>query len=94
MDEMTQQNAALVEQAAAAAESMEEQAIALGQAVSVFKLVGNTQIKTSIAPVKQTLSKSNVKAHPKVLTSDVAATKQIKTKSKPTSDDADAWEEF
>ena len=94
MDEMTQQNAALVEQAAAAAESMEEQAFALGQAVSVFKLVGNTQIKTSIAPVKQTLSKSNVKAHPKVLTSDVAATKQIKTKSKPTSDDADAWEEF
>ncbi|MCH8620589.1 methyl-accepting chemotaxis protein [Undibacterium sp. TS12] len=38
MDEMTQQNAALVEQAAAAAESMEEQAVALTQAVSVFHL--------------------------------------------------------
>ena len=38
MDEMTQQNAALVEQAAAAAESMEEQAVALAHAVSVFKL--------------------------------------------------------
>ncbi|MFZ6771088.1 methyl-accepting chemotaxis protein [Undibacterium sp. SXout7W] len=37
MDEMTQQNAALVEQAAAAAESMEEQALTLAQAVSVFK---------------------------------------------------------
>ncbi|MFZ6820197.1 methyl-accepting chemotaxis protein [Undibacterium sp. Ji22W] len=38
IDEMTQQNAALVEQAAAAAESMQEQAQALSQAVSVFKL--------------------------------------------------------
>jgi methyl-accepting chemotaxis protein len=38
MDRMTQQNAALVEQAAAAAESMEEQSRALAQAVSVFKL--------------------------------------------------------
>ncbi|HXA46144.1 MAG TPA: methyl-accepting chemotaxis protein [Burkholderiaceae bacterium] len=40
MDEMTQQNAALVEQAAAAAESMQEQAALLAQAVSVFKLGG------------------------------------------------------
>ena len=40
MDEMTQQNAALVEQAAAAAESMQEQAVQLAQAVSVFKLEG------------------------------------------------------
>ena len=38
MDEMTQQNAALVEQAAAAAESLEEQAIALANAVAKFKL--------------------------------------------------------
>jgi methyl-accepting chemotaxis protein len=38
MDEMTQQNAGLVEQAAAAAESMREQSNALAQAVSVFKL--------------------------------------------------------
>ena len=38
MDEMTQQNAALVEQAAAAAQSMQDQAAALSQAVSVFTL--------------------------------------------------------
>jgi len=38
MDEVTQQNAALVEEAAAAAESLEEQAVALGAAVSQFKL--------------------------------------------------------
>ncbi|MFL9878148.1 methyl-accepting chemotaxis protein [Herbaspirillum rhizosphaerae] len=40
MDEITQQNAALVEQAAAAAESLQEQAGLLTQAVSVFKLSG------------------------------------------------------
>ncbi len=38
MDSMTQQNAALVEQAAAAAESMQDQAQKLAQAVSIFKL--------------------------------------------------------
>lgn len=38
MDEMTQQNAALVEQAAAAAESLEEQAQNLLSSVNIFKL--------------------------------------------------------
>ena len=40
MDEVTQQNAALVEQAAAAAESLEEQAQVLAQAVGVFRVDG------------------------------------------------------
>jgi methyl-accepting chemotaxis protein len=38
LDQMTQQNAALVEQSAAAAQSMREQASQLAQAVSVFKV--------------------------------------------------------
>ena len=38
IDRMTQQNAALVEQAAAAAQSMQDQTHALNQAVAVFKL--------------------------------------------------------
>jgi methyl-accepting chemotaxis protein len=37
MDQVTQQNAALVEEAAAAAEAMQEQAAQLAQAVSVFR---------------------------------------------------------
>lgn len=41
MDEATQQNAALVEEAATAARSMEDQATSLVQAVDVFKLDGN-----------------------------------------------------
>ncbi|GGC71534.1 methyl-accepting chemotaxis protein [Undibacterium terreum] len=57
MDEMTQQNAALVEQAAAAAESMQEQAAALAQAVSVFKLNNYTALRTShVNPVIQAVS--------------------------------------
>ncbi|NEX60767.1 methyl-accepting chemotaxis protein [Noviherbaspirillum galbum] len=42
MDDMTQQNAALVEQAAAAAQSMQDQAGTLGRAVAVFKVEGRT----------------------------------------------------
>jgi len=40
MDEVTQQNAALVEQAAAAAESLVDQAMGLMDTVSAFKLSG------------------------------------------------------
>jgi hypothetical protein len=42
MDDMTQQNAALVEEAAAAAQSMQQQAERLVQAVSVFHLASGT----------------------------------------------------
>ncbi|MDP3211745.1 methyl-accepting chemotaxis protein [Methylotenera sp.] len=42
MDEVTQQNAALVEEAAAAAESLVDQANTLSDVVSVFKLDGET----------------------------------------------------
>ena len=38
MDQMTQQNSALVEEASAAAESLQEQAVQLGTALAVFKL--------------------------------------------------------
>ncbi len=38
MDQVTQQNAALVEEAAAAAQSMQEQAEALVRSVSLFKV--------------------------------------------------------
>jgi methyl-accepting chemotaxis protein len=38
MDAVTQQNAALVEQAAAAAASMQDQAAALSQVVGVFRI--------------------------------------------------------
>ena len=46
MDDMTQQNAALVEQAAAAAESLHEQTVNLARAVSIFKIEGVAPLDT------------------------------------------------
>ena len=46
MDQMTQQNSALVEEASAAAESLQEQAVQLGTALAVFKLA-----QGSLAPI-------------------------------------------
>jgi methyl-accepting chemotaxis protein len=48
MDQVTQQNASLVEEAAAAAESMQDQARALTQVVSLFKLGGGQAATTSV----------------------------------------------
>lgn len=42
MDQSTQQNAALVEQAAAAAASMREQSVQLARAVGVFRMGAGT----------------------------------------------------
>lgn len=51
MDTMTQQNAALVEQAAAAAESMHGQALRLAQAVAVFKIASIDSSLQQVRPI-------------------------------------------
>ena len=43
MDQVTQQNAAMVEEASAAAGSLEEQSLALTGAISAFRLEGRAQ---------------------------------------------------
>jgi methyl-accepting chemotaxis protein len=55
MDDTTQQNAALVEQAAAAAQSMQDQAAELAQMVDMFKLEdkGFAAATARPAPVKR-----------------------------------------
>jgi len=58
MDEVTQQNAALVEEAAAAAESLEEQASNLTQAVSVFRVSTAGNVEGAQSLQKPTLSAS------------------------------------
>ncbi|WP_307729088.1 methyl-accepting chemotaxis protein [Massilia sp. IC2-476] len=50
MDQVTQQNASLVEEAAAAAESLQDQAGKLSQLVSVFKLDAQAQARNVTAP--------------------------------------------
>ncbi len=52
MDGMTQQNAALVEQAAAAAQSLQDQAAELTHVVSIFKLVEGEEKPAAYAPPK------------------------------------------
>ena len=54
MDDVTQQNAALVEQAAAAAQSLEEQAIRLKDAVSLFKVDAATKQSAPRLPAPDT----------------------------------------
>ncbi len=78
MDEVTQQNAALVEEAAAAAESLEEQANGLSGSVSVFKLDG-------AASARRTISTSSLRTP-------IALAKKATPTPKASSDDA--WEEF
>jgi methyl-accepting chemotaxis protein len=47
LDQMTQQNAALVEESAAAAESLKDQAARLADVVRVFRLSGRTDLATA-----------------------------------------------
>ncbi|MGK5029442.1 methyl-accepting chemotaxis protein [Janthinobacterium sp. MDT1-19] len=56
MDAVTQQNAALVEESAAAAESMQHQAHNLAQVVSVFKLHGQQATVSGLKGVKRPAS--------------------------------------
>jgi len=92
MDEVTQQNAALVEQAAAAAESLVEQAGSLIEVVSVFELFGdnsqngNRRIKNSQMRATNQLSSRQVN---KVVSKSV----KLKVISKIGADDSH-WEEF
>lgn len=44
MDTVTQQNAALVEEAAAASQALQDQAVSLAQVVSIFKLAGINEV--------------------------------------------------
>ncbi|MGL4408652.1 MAG: methyl-accepting chemotaxis protein, partial [Zoogloea sp.] len=65
MDEVTQQNAALVEEAAAAAESLEEQARGLVQSVSSFNLgLAGSTFSATQAPARRAVRKPVAKALP------------------------------
>lgn len=65
MDEVTQQNAALVEEAAAASSSMQDQAANLASTVAVFKLTHSMQTAT-IAKSVQRKNPAPVRAAPKL----------------------------
>jgi methyl-accepting chemotaxis protein len=104
MDSMTQQNAALVEEAAAAAQSLQDQAGELGRVVSIFKLVeGDEQsIEPTLAapapaaPVATLPAVRTPAARPArpALKKPAAAAAPAKPKKAPVAAGSDEWEEF
>lgn len=88
MDEVTQQNAALVEEAAAAAESLVDQAISLMEVVGNFKLKGvgaQQERRAHNSPMRASKPAAAPKPAPKPVMAKVSA--------KTGTDDSD-WEEF
>ena len=96
MDQATQQNAALVEEASAAAASLQEQAGNLSQVVSVFKLDGLQAVRTvaaTLQPVARIspMPKRNIGA---AKVSSLRHVKNVKKIVNAPADKADEWEEF
>jgi len=99
MDESTQQNAALVEQAAAAAKAMQEQAGCLTQSISIFKLAHNATAMSATpvaapapaAPASRAPVASPRMSRPVPAVRAAAATPALKA---PARIDEDAWETF
>ncbi len=107
MDESTQQNAALVEQAAAAASSLQEQANKLTQVVSVFKLNssgggGGIHQRHSSGRAQMAMSTESTPAKPAPKPAPKSAPKarpaapalNATTSSKSAKAETDDWEEF
>jgi methyl-accepting chemotaxis protein len=97
MDQVTQQNAALVEEAAAASESMQDQATRLAQVVGVFKL---DDVSTAVAalPVARS-TKGEVAApakRPTTRKASAALTAPAKRREPrlAAKDDSGEWEQF
>jgi methyl-accepting chemotaxis protein len=101
MDEVTQQNAALVEEAAAAAESLVEQAASLMDTVGAFRLAGGNQYNGQSRTSKPAPSYSSNSERRSNNSSMRASTPVAKPASKPaariiakTGTDDGEWEEF
>jgi methyl-accepting chemotaxis protein len=96
MDEVTQQNAALVEEAAAAAESLEEQARGLVETVNMFKLAegGGRSRKLVSASTNPALPSVSASAAPSQTAGVIKAKPATKAALPHLADAGDLWEEF
>jgi methyl-accepting chemotaxis protein len=93
MDQVTQQNAALVEEAAAAAESMQDQAARLTSVVATFRLDGSAHMEALAAP-KAAPAIANRPAV-KALPAKPASSKPAAPNARPAPAGHDGeWEEF
>jgi methyl-accepting chemotaxis protein len=91
MDQVTQQNAALVEQATAAAESMQEQAGHMAQVVSVFK---TDVAKATPAATPKAADRPVATVIPKLAATGKQPRAAAKLAAHSTAAAADGWEEF
>jgi methyl-accepting chemotaxis protein len=100
MDEATQQNAALVEEAAAASKSLQEQAQQLEQAVSVFKLESGQSTGYSpahaVTPAPKPATKPAKKSTPTPQSAKISppAPRAIEPKLALAGNDNGSWEQF
>lgn len=90
MDAVTQQNAALVEESAAAAASLQEQAVSLAQAVGVFKLnesqhLAAPEVESRVLPLA-TRRTVNVVSPPSV--------PRVRNAAKCSTTESEEWAEF
>ncbi|MEK6295388.1 MAG: methyl-accepting chemotaxis protein, partial [Paraburkholderia tropica] len=86
MDNVTQQNAALVEEAAAAAKSLEDQAQRLREAVSVFHLAGVEPLRRPVLaskPASQSSQASMKRAGSAASAKPAPKPKQIEARAEP-----------
>jgi len=89
MDETTQQNAALVEEASAAARALEEQANQLVQTVAVFRLAADAGGRPALPPAPRAEARP-APARP-------AVARPVRTAAAapvPAGDDDGDWQEF
>ncbi len=94
MDEMTQQNAALVEEAAAASESLDEQGKNLQRLMSFFSVDGAVETSEPVAEVKVTPKKVSTPKKAKPVAKKRKATAKPKPAPVAASQDDDEWDEF
>jgi methyl-accepting chemotaxis protein len=98
MDQMTQQNAALVEQAAAAAESMQDQTMTLERIVATFK-IHNASLSESVsaAPLQRNVAPLHVRVRqpiPSTRNLTLREATLINGTPIPRGRNGDHWEEF
>jgi methyl-accepting chemotaxis protein len=89
MDDVTQQNAALVEETAASAEALEEQTERLNVNIAKFKVEGDTRYEETIrlSNVQKPVATVNIKTYQ-------SKTEKSESPAKLTSHSATEWEEF
>ena len=93
LDQVTQQNAALVEEAAAASEAMDEQARGLRELMNFFKS-GDAAVSVDHAPTRTKASEKPNPASARPAAKPAAAPRSSRSNRPPAKSDDSEWQEF